>query len=143
MCGGKRVGMRNKIISLYLIYCHSYVEGQICQLGWYARTDPSEGPRGPEPPWVQMFFSYFIFHFCSWVSLLPIQSSYPNSNTNYPTQKLNKNNKNIHNGDCILAKKQFYHQITKKKSCVIGEVKTKFFATTVNWYKWELAVASC
>ena len=27
-------------------------------------------------------------------------------NNNYPTQKLNKNNKNIHNGDCILVKKK-------------------------------------
>ena len=51
-----------------------------------------------------------------------------NSNSNYQTQKLNKNNKNIHNSDCILAKNLIYHQRTKK-SCVIGEVKAKFFAT--------------
>ena len=65
---------------------------------------------------------------------------------NYPTQKLNKNNKNIHNSDCILAKKKkkklLCHQRTKK-SCVIGEVKAKFFATTVNQYKYQLTVASC
>ena len=30
-------------------------------------------------------------------------------------------------------KKLFYHQITQKP-CVIGEAKSKFFATTVNWY---------
>ena len=47
---------------------------------------------------VQFFFSYYIFHFCSW----PIF----NSNSNYPIQKFNKNNKNINNGDCILAKKK-------------------------------------
>ena len=61
-------------------------------------------------------------------------------------QKLNKNNKNIHNSDCILAKKNkknlFYHQRTKK-SGVIGEIKTKFFATTINWYKYQFTVASC
>ena len=54
-----------------------------------------------------------------------------NSNSNYQTQKLNKNNKNIHNSDYILAKNLIYHQKTKKKkkSCVIGEAKTKLFAT--------------
>ena len=37
--------------------------------------------------------------------------------------------------------KPFYYQRTKK-SCVIGKVKTKFFATIVNWYKYQLTVAS-
>ena len=132
------MGKRNKKISLYLFCCHSYVEGQICQLGWYAGTVLGGGPAPPSP----IFFSYFIFHFCSWASLLPNQSSYPNSNSNYPTQKLNKNNKNIYNSDCILAKKQLYHQRTKKY-CVIGEAKIKFFATTLNWYKCQFAVAIC
>ena len=44
------------------------------------------------------------------------------------SKNLSKNNKNIHNGDCILAKNYF----TTKKSCVIGETKVKFFATTIN-----------
>ena len=68
--------------------------------------------------------------------------SHPNSN--YLTKKLNKNNKNIHNGGCILAKnkKLFYHQRTKKL-CVIGEAKTKFSATAVNQYKYQLIVVSC
>ena len=41
-------------------------------------------------------------------------------------------------------KKLFYHQRTKK-SCVIEETKTKtkFFATTVNWYKYQLTIKSC
>ena len=30
-----------------------------------------------------------------------------------------------------------------KKSCVIGEIKTKFFATTANLYKYQLTIASC
>ena len=65
-----------------------------------------------------------------------------NPNNNYQTQKLNKNNKNIHNGDCVSAKKLFYHQRTKKL-CVIKKVKAKFFASTVNWYNYQLTVASC
>ena len=48
---------------------------------------------------------------------------------------IDKNNKIIHNSDCILATDIYiyisYHQITKK-SCVIGEVKTIFFATIIN-----------
>ena len=64
----------------------------------------------------------------------------PHPTSNYSTQKLNKNNKNIHNSDCILAtkkkKKLFYYQKTKKLY-VIEEVKTKFFATKVNWYKYH------
>ena len=39
-------------------------------------------------------------------------------------------------------KKLFYHQKTQKP-CVIGEAKFKFFATTVNWYKYQLTVVSC
>ena len=35
----------------------------------------------------------------------------------------------------------FYHQRTKK-SFVIREVKANFFATTVNWYKYQLTVAN-
>ena len=105
------------------------------------KDEPRGGPAGP--PWFQIFLFivilYFIFVFSP---LLANQSSQPNSNSNFPTQKLNKNNKNIHNDDWILAKKkQFYHQRTKK-SCVIGEAKTKFFTTTVNQYKYQLTVPS-
>ena len=39
-----------------------------------------------------------------------------------------KTNMNVY---CVLAKKLFYHQRTKQL-CVIGEVKTIFFATTIN-----------
>ena len=38
-------------------------------------------------------------------------------------------------------KKLFYYQRTKKIS-IIEETKTKFFATTINWYKYQLTVAS-
>ena len=64
---------------------------------------------GPEPHG-STFFIYYIFHFCSWTSIqkpqaffLINQSNQSNPNNNYLTQKLNKNNKNIHNGNCILA----------------------------------------
>ena len=30
-----------------------------------------------------------------------------------------------------------------KKKSVIGEAEAKFFATIVNWYKYQLTVASC
>ena len=39
-------------------------------------------------------------------------------------------------------KKKNHHQRTKK-SYVIGETKAKFFVTAVNWYKYQLTVASC
>ena len=39
-------------------------------------------------------------------------------------------------------KKIVYHQRTKK-SCVTGKAKAKIFATIVNWYKYQLTVASC
>ena len=58
-CGGKRVGRRNKKISLYLFCCHSYVEGQICQLGWYARIDL--GTPHPPPKFIFLVILYFIF----------------------------------------------------------------------------------
>ena len=94
-----------------------------------------DGPRwGPRPPRVPFFFFFFVilcFIFVVGLSFSPNQFSLPNPNSNYQTQKFNKNNKNIHNGDCILANnKLFYHQRTKK-SCVIGKAKAKFFATIV------------
>ena len=39
-------------------------------------------------------------------------------------------------------KNLFYNQRTNK-TCVIGEAKAKFFATIVNWYKYQLTVTSC
>ena len=59
----------------------------------------------------------------------------PHPTSNCPTQKLNKNNKNIHNVDCILAKKTILSPMNQK-TCVMGETKAKFFATTLNWYKY-------
>ena len=68
---------------------------------------------------VQFFFSYYIFHFCSW----PIF----NSNSNYPIQKFNKNNKNINNGDCILApKKTIFPQKNQKNHVLLEKIKLIF-----------------
>ena len=60
------------------------------------------------------------------------QNFSPPPTSKYSTKKLNKNNKNIHNGDCILAKKKKkknYFTTKEPKNCVIEEVKAKFFAT--------------
>ena len=106
------------------------------------------GPKGAWAPSGPIFFyNYYIFHFCSWISLLLNKPNYSHPNTSHLTQKLNKNNKNIHNSDCISAKKKkkkklFYYQRIKKL-CVIREDKAKFFANTINWYKYQLTVASC
>ena len=40
-------------------------------------------------------------------------------------------------------KKKKPNYFTTKKLCVIGETKAKLFVTTVNWYKYQLAIASC
>ena len=40
-------------------------------------------------------------------------------------------------------KKKTILPLKNQKSYVIGEAKTKFFATTVNWYKYQLTVANC
>ena len=43
----------------------------------------------------------------------------------------------------IVFKKKKKNYLTTKKSCVIGKTKTKLFVTTVNWYKYQLVIASC
>ena len=68
-------------------------------------------------------FLFFTINLTSFIQITTI----------YLIKKFNKNNKNIHNSDCILTKKKklFHHQRTRKSS-VIGEIKANFFATTVN-----------
>ena len=56
----------------------------------------------------------------------------PSPSNNYPTQKFNKNNKSIHNDDCILGKKNYFTTKKPKETCDIKEAKAKCFATTVN-----------
>ena len=87
----------------------------------YKRDRPGGGP-------IFLVILYFIFVI---ESIFPNQFSQLNSNSNYSTKKLNKNNKNINNGNCILAKNYFTTK-KQKKSYVIGEAKTKFFTITVN-----------
>ena len=119
-------------------YIYIYIQGWT-QCG----THKDLGPLGPNK---KNCSTCYIFHFCSQALssktlslLLSNQPSQPSPTSNYPTQKLNKNNKRIHNSNCILAKILF----TTKKPCSIGEVKTKCFATTINWYKYQLTVVSC
>ena len=114
-----------------------------------SKDGPKLGPKGAWAPSGPNFFLVIIFFIFVVRSLPKLQAPFlhnkPNQlhpNSNYPTKKLNKNNKNIHNDDFILAKKKlFYHQRIRK-SCIIGKVKTKFFATTINQYKNQLTVAS-
>ena len=40
-------------------------------------------------------------------------------------------------------KKKKFTSKEPKKSCVIIEVKAKFVSTTIDWYKYQLTVASC
>ena len=75
-------------------------------------------------PQVHFLYSYYIFYFYSWTPLskplAPFFSNHPNKsnpNRNYPTQNLNKNHKNIHNGDCILAKKNILRSKNQKIMC--------------------------
>ena len=37
----------------------------------------------------------------------------------------------------VFQQKNYFTTKEQKKSCVIGEVETKFFAITVNWYKYS------
>ena len=43
----------------------------------------------------------------------------------------------------VFQQKNYFTTKEQKKSCVIGETKTKFFATTVNQYKYQLTLANC
>ena len=109
------------------------------------RWEP-ESPLGP----IFFFLSYYIFYFVVGLPYKTLKLSFSSISlvnvikiATIQPKNLTKT-KNIHNGDCILAKKKklFYHQRTKK-SYVIGEAKAKFFVTTVNWYKYQLTVTSC
>ena len=84
----------------------------------------------------------YIHHFCSWA---PSKTLGPSPSSNYPIKILNKNNKNVHNCDCILAKKKKNYFTTKepKNNVLLEKLKLIFFATTVNRYKYQLTVASC
>ena len=107
---------------------------------------PKEPP--PPPPWVQIFNFLVIIYFI-FVIGLPFQNLRPPfslislTNLTQIATIQPKNNKNIHNSYCILAKKNYFTTKEPKKSCVIGEVKAKFFAITINWYKYQLTTASC
>ena len=106
-------GIGKKVIHTSIMFC-------LCPIYIYKRDGPGGGP-------IFLVILYFIFVI---ESIFPNQFSQLNSNSNYSTKKLNKNNKNINNGNCILAKNYFTTK-KQKKSYVIGEAKTKFFTITV------------
>ena len=83
---------------------------------------------GSDPPSSNFLFLFLVIIYFIFVVGPPSKAldlhffnkaNQPHPNSNYLTQKLNKNNKNIHNSDCILAttkkkkKKLFYYQRTK------------------------------
>ena len=110
------------VLSCFVLFCLHKFTHFILNLTHFAlalRDRPKWRPKGVQAPLGPKTkkFSYNIFHFCSQVPFLHNKPNQSHSNSNYLTKKLNKNNKNIHNSDCILAqkkKKLFYHQKTKK-----------------------------
>ena len=97
------------------------------QEAFQIKDGPRWGPKGAwAPPWVQIFNFLVIIYFIFVVGF-PFQNLKPplslinlTSQTQIATIQP-KNNKNIHNNHCILAKNYFTTK-EPKKSCVIGEV---------------------
>ena len=113
--------------------------------GWGREIKRSVYTWGPGPPRSNFFFLvilYFIFVVGSPFSPINIAIL-----TQIATIKPKNLTKTIKIFTMVIVIKNIYvyiyiyHQRTKK-SCVIGEVKVKFFAIIVNWYKYQLAVAS-
>ena len=103
--GRPQVQKKKKIsYNIFHLYIYIYINQGRTQVG--ARTPP--GPK--------KFLFLVIIFFIFFVRPLPkLQAPFlhnklnqPHPNSNYSTKKLNKNNKNIDNGNCILA-------TTKKK----------------------------
>ena len=113
------------------------------------RNKPWWRPKRPGPP-KSIFYIviiYFIFivgpHFQNlWPPFFPIILTSLTQIEIIQPKILTKIIKTFTMVIVFQQKKIFYDQKTKK-SCVIGEAKTKFFATTVNWYKYQLTVVSC
>ena len=96
--------------------------------------DPGGGFKGARALLGSIFFFsyYIVFYFYIWVffqNLRPL-SSYKfrqfHPNSNYPTQKLNKNNKIIHNDDCIFAGKNYFTTKEPKNHVLLKKLKLNF-----------------
>ena len=120
------------------IYIYMYVCMYVC-VYIYIRDGPKWGPSPLGSIFFFIVILYFIFVF---VPFLPNQSSQPNPNSNYPIQKLNKNYKNIHNGDCILAKKNYFTTNEKKKSCDICNYSKLVYCSKLLKIKYNILLRS-
>ena len=110
------------VLSCFPLFCYTQIysfhskSNPFCSRSQGQTQVEAQGGPGPLGS-KKKKISYNIFHFCSQVPFLHNKPNQSHSNNNYLTKKLNKNNKNNYNGDCILApkkKKLFYHQKTKK-----------------------------
>ena len=92
--------------------------------------------QGPGPAVCSNIYIYIIVIICLIFIVRPLSKpqillllnkpSQPHLDSNYPTKKLNKNNKNIHNGDCILAKKNYFTTKEPKKHALSEKLKLNF-----------------
>ena len=86
------------------------------------------GPNGGPSPSPILFIYYLFFWqlnppFKILASLLSNQPSQPSRTSNYSIQKLNKNNKSLHNGDCILPNKTI---LLPKNHMLLEKLKLHF-----------------
>ena len=114
------------------IYLFIYYESILLLLRVY-RNGPNPWPKF-------LFFIFFVLViFFSFVvgslfsqtlaPLLSNESNQPRPTSNYPTQKLNKNNKSIYNDNCNLANKKKKTILPPKnqKTMLLEKLKLNFF----------------
>ena len=115
----------------------------------YQRQTQVGAQGGPDPPRSKKFFFLVILYFIfvvrspfspiSLASLIQIATIQPKTFNIYICVCVCV---------CVFTMVIIFQQKTilpptNKKSCVIGEAKTHFFTTTVNWYKYQLTITSC
>ena len=102
--------------------------------------DPGGGPRGPGPPLGPIFFfSYNIFHFCSQAPFSTISLTSLTQIATIQPKNVIKTIK-IFTMVILFQPKKNYFTTKEQKNHVLLENKSKFFATTVNWYKYQLTI---
>ena len=101
--------------------------------------DPVKG-SGSGPPSSNFLFLFLVIIYFIFVVGPPSKAldlhifnkaNQPHPNSNYLTQKLNKNNKNIHNSDCVLAtnkkkKKKYFTTKEPKNHVLLEKLKLNF-----------------